>query len=365
MSLPEAKKSSSSDQQSLLQCADLILPWLSSSDLASISLTSKTLYSVSKFITITRTLDASRGLEKHGMIPFVNNVDSQRYNYFIYTCSQIVSNVPVVQQWGGLVGLDSCFKVNPQNPILDSYKLNAGNPISDSSKLNQKNPISTSSKLSFSEYISGCDCNNCSDEDLECPCSILKPGFLSEMMTECGPSCTCEIGCDCRLTQQGVSVQLRIVKDRRKGWGLYAAQFVRLGEFVCEYAGEVVTTGEARIRQRKYDKLASDGQFSSALLIVREHLPSGKACLRMNIDATRVGNVARFINHSCDGGNLATVLVRNSGSLLPRLCFFASRDIKEGEELAFSYGDVRERPDGLQCFCGSSSCFGLLPSEKT
>jgi [histone H3]-lysine36 N-dimethyltransferase SETMAR len=28
---------------------------------------------------------------------------------------------------------------------------------------------------------------------------------------------------------------------------------------------------------------------------LREHIPSGKACLRVNIDATRVGNVARFI----------------------------------------------------------------------
>lgn len=99
--------------------------------------------------------------------------------------------------------------------------------------------------------------------------------------------------------------------------------------------------------------------------MVREHLPSGKACLRLNIDATRVGNVARFINHSCDGGNLSTVLVRNCGSLLPRLCFFASRDIVEGEELTFSYGDIRLRPTGSPCFCGSSRCFGVLPSEHT
>lgn len=131
------------------------------------------------------------------------------------------------------------------------------------------------------------------------------------------------------------------------------------------YAGELLTTEEARKRQQKYDELASQGRFSSALLVVREHLPSGKACLRLNIDATRVGNVARFINHACDGGNLWTVLVRNSGSLLPRLCFLASRDIVEGEELAFSYGDIRLRPTGLPCFCGTSCCFGVLPSEHT
>lgn len=131
------------------------------------------------------------------------------------------------------------------------------------------------------------------------------------------------------------------------------------------WIGELLTTKEARWRQQIYDGLASSPRNSSALLVIREHLPSGKACLRMNIDATRIGNIARFINHSCDGGNLSTTLVRSSGSILPRLCFFASKDIKEGEELAFSYGEIRARPRGLPCYCGSTSCFGILPSENT
>lgn len=85
----------------------------------------------------------------------------------------------------------------------------------------------------------------------------------------------------------------------------------------------------------------------------------------MNIDATKIGNVARFINHSCDGGNLKAVLVRNSGSLLPRLCFFASMDIAEDDELSFSYGESRIKENGLPCFCGSANCVGVLPSEET
>jgi len=131
------------------------------------------------------------------------------------------------------------------------------------------------------------------------------------------------------------------------------------------HAGEFLTTEEARRRQWIYDELASNGRLSPALLVVREHLPSGKACLRVNIDATQIGNVARFINHSCDGGNLLAILVRNSGSLLPRLCFFAAADILEGEELTFSYGDARLQPEGLPCFCGTDACCGLLPSEET
>lgn len=211
------------------------------------------------------------------------------------------------------------------------------------------------------ESVSGCDCRRCEDE-VQCPCIGLH-GL--DVASECGPSCGCGLECGNRLTQRGVSLRLKIVRDRRKGWGLFADQFIGKGQFVCEYAGELLTTKEATSRQQMYDELSSGGHFSSALLVLREHLPSGKACIRMNIDATRIGNVARFINHSCDGGNLSTKLVRSTGALLPRLCFFSSRDIKENEELSFSYGEIRLRSNGLQCFCGSSCCFGTLPSEHT
>ncbi|KAL9670870.1 hypothetical protein QQ045_008429 [Rhodiola kirilowii] len=112
--------------------------------------------------------------------------------------------------------------------------------------------------------------------------------------------------CGKRMTQRGICVRLKIVKNGRKGCGLYAAEFIQRGQFVCEYAGELLTTNEARRRQAIYDQCSKNCQSSSALLVVREHLPSGKACLRINIDATKVGNVGRFINHSCDGGNLST-----------------------------------------------------------
>lgn len=142
--------------------------------------------------------------------------------------------------------------------------------------------------------------------------------------------------------------------------------------------------------------------------VVREVLPSRTASLRISIDATRVGNVARFINHACDGGNLVPVLVgacvlppelaqmagayqgippalslaagrvgrrtaapcpthavshagqpqgvtvccclawpqvREPGNLLPRVCLYASCDIDAGQELFFSYGEPCERSE--------------------
>lgn len=57
------------------------------------------------------------------------------------------------------------------------------------------------------------------------------------MVIECGTSCNCELNCGNRETQKGVSVQLNIARVLNKGWGLFAAQFIHSGLFVCEYAG--------------------------------------------------------------------------------------------------------------------------------
>ncbi|XP_068634095.1 histone-lysine N-methyltransferase SUVR3 [Aristolochia californica] len=325
-------------QANLCHWAELVLPYLCPTDLASIALTCRSLFEISKSVTKLRVTDASRGLEKNP-IPFLNSVDDQLYSYFIYTpCSVLSSLSPVCQPWGGTRNTHESTDTMRQSVKVASLMGGIG---------------------------SGCDCRVCYKEGYQgCPCSLVIDG-LTEVMTECGVNCDCGLECGNRLTQRGVSVRLKIVKDKFKGWGLHADQFIDNGTFVCEYAGELLVTKEARLRQQKYDQLASQGKLFSALLVVREHLPSGKACLRVNIDATRVGNIARFINHSCDGGNLSNFLVRSTDVLVPRLCFFAARDILEGEELCFMYGDVIVNPNGQPCFCGSSACLGVLPSEAT
>ncbi|XP_052199271.1 histone-lysine N-methyltransferase SUVR3 [Diospyros lotus] len=334
----------------LEEWAQLVLPWLDPAELTAISSTCKTLNRISKCVTARRASDASRGFESLP-IPFFNPLHDHRrqqqpYAYFIYTPTQLQ-----------LQGSPSSLAPLLRQPWGESRPL----PL----------PLPLPLPYSVSPSPSGCDCESerCDDGDsaAACPCYNLQNSSL--LVLECGPSCRCALRprhhCGNRLTQGGISLRLKIVKDARKGWGLHAGEFIGRDQFVCEYAGELLTTKEARERQQRYDQLSSGGRFCSALLVVREHLPSGKACMRMNIDATVIGNVARFINHSCDGGNLSTVLVRSSGALLPRLCFFASRDIQEGEELTFSYGENRVRSKGLQCFCGSSSCSGILPSEVT
>nr|WDD38945.1 histone-lysine N-methyltransferase SUVR3 [Fagopyrum tataricum] len=315
-------------------CSYLIFPWLNPQELASISITCKTLNKIAKSVTAARSADASRSFENLP-IPFLNAIDSHPYTYFLYTHTQLLPSTQFDRQFWGSTILNFEPSIPRFPPIYPFWT------IAESS---------------------GCDCGEKCGDDAGCPCCALKSG---EVITECGPSCKCGLECRIRLTQKGVSVRVKVVRVKGKGWGLFADQFIPSGQFVCEYTGELLTTKEARKRQDEYDRDSAAGLFSSALLVVREHLPSGKACFRINIDATRKGNIARFINHSCDGGNLSTVIVRNSGALIPRVCFFTSRDIDKDEELSFSYGDTRQRPEGLKCLCGSSNCFGVLPSENT
>ncbi|XP_022147802.1 histone-lysine N-methyltransferase SUVR3 isoform X2 [Momordica charantia] len=330
----KCSKSSEAEEYSnggLLHCAHLVLPWLTSLELANISLSCKSLNAASKSITLRRILDASRSIEPLP-IPFHSSIDNHPYAFFLYAPAAIVPNLHSDrrQPWGSI-----------SDPGPDHLQTESASLV----------------------LASGCHCENCADSEFECPCSSLDG--LEDVASECGPRCSCGLECQNRPTQRGISVRLKILRDEKKGWGLYADELIQEGSFVCEYAGELLTTGEARRRQKLYDARALGGRFASSLLVVREHLPSGNACLRINIDATQIGNVARFINHSCDGGNLATRLVRSAGVMLPRLCFYASRMITKDEELTFSYGDIRLKPEGLKCFCGSSCCLGILPSENT
>ena len=85
----------------------------------------------------------------------------------------------------------------------------------------------------------------------------------------------------------------------------------------------------------------------------------------LSIDARRKGNLARFINHSCEPNcEIMEWMVEG----VPRVGFFALRDISVGEEITMSsYGlmstpNLKRRP----CKCKSLSCTGymdLTPEE--
>lgn len=155
------------------------------------------------------------------------------------------------------------------------------------------------------------------------------------------------------------------VTGNNKGKGLKTNSDIQKGAFVIKYVGEAVTRSEAIERLRT---LSEPGEKNSPcyVFITREHF-GVNTCKYFCIDATVKGNEARFINHSCDP-NLTPIPVRVN-SMYPHLALFANRVIRCGEELTFSYGDVRtptnEGLDLKKCFCESSVCRGYLPFDQT
>ena len=101
---------------------------------------------------------------------------------------------------------------------------------------------------------------------------------------------------------------------------------------------------------------------------VRQVLPSAQTSIVFSIDATKSGNVARFFNHRCGGGNLEPVIVRRAGSMIPHVAMFASEDITPGDELTFAYGagaTAQGEPQATwrRCYCGAIGCLGYLPRQ--
>jgi len=89
---------------------------------------------------------------------------------------------------------------------------------------------------------------------------------------------------------------------------------------VIEYVGEVINleTCKRRLEERKHRR-----NFYILTL-------NNQEC----IDASKKGNLARFINHSCKP-NCQTQKWVVRGEL--RVGIFAVRDIKKGEEITFDY----------------------------
>lgn len=82
--------------------------------------------------------------------------------------------------------------------------------------------------------------------------------------------------------------KLKFGKSSIHDWGLFALEPVAADEMVIEYVGQVVRPVLADLRETQYEAV---GIGSSYLFRVD---------LEYIIDATKCGNLARFINHSCN-----------------------------------------------------------------
>ncbi len=103
-------------------------------------------------------------------------------------------------------------------------------------------------------------------------------------------------------------------------------------DFIIEYVGEIISEEEGERRGIIYDAQKLSYMFNL-----------NAECI---VDATRMGNASRFINHSSRAANLQVrILLTN---LEHRIGFFATRDIAAGTELLFNYGESYTKKYGLK-----------------
>ncbi len=99
----------------------------------------------------------------------------------------------------------------------------------------------------------------------------------------------------------------------RTGLGLFATEPIKKGRRVIEYTGHRITDAEAQTKERR---------GSRYLFEVNS---------RWTIDGSPRDNIARYANHSCRP-NMEAYIVRG------RIMLRATRRIRPGDELTYSYG---------------------------
>lgn len=135
-----------------------------------------------------------------------------------------------------------------------------------------------------------------------------------------------------------------------KGFGLKTAELLPKGAFIIQYIGEIysIKSEEGIKRLQQYSR-------STCTYLM-------KLSAKEVIDPTHKGNIARFMNHSCEP-NCITQKWNVLGEI--SVGIFALKDIHPGEELTFDYQfDVYKTPL-CKCLCGVRNCKGYLGLMQT
>ncbi|OMJ24696.1 Histone-lysine N-methyltransferase SUV39H2 [Smittium culicis] len=149
---------------------------------------------------------------------------------------------------------------------------------------------------------------------------------------ECNWMCPCGPNCLNRLIQRGPTILFQVFRTAKKGWGVRTLETLQKGQFVAEYVGEVITYAEAESRGKKNDKLGSTYLFDLDFETPEDMDPE------FTIDAEKCGNVAHFLNHSCDPNlQIRAAYINHCDSRLHQLAFFTKNRIPAGTELTFDY----------------------------
>uniref|UniRef100_A0A7N8XEW2 Euchromatic histone-lysine N-methyltransferase 1b n=1 Tax=Mastacembelus armatus TaxID=205130 RepID=A0A7N8XEW2_9TELE len=239
-----------------------------------------------------------------------------------------------------------CVNSVDSEPYPDDYKYIPENCVTS--------PMNIDRNITHLQYCvckEDCSASICMCGQLSLRCwydkgGRLLPEFCREeppLIFECNHACSCWRTCKNRVVQNGLRTRLQLFRTSKKGWGVRALQDIPQGTFICEYVGEIISEAEADMRQ------------NDAYLFSLEDKPQDLYC----IDARFYGNISRFLNHMCEPNLFACrVFTTHQDLRFPHIAFFASENIKAGEELGFNYGDHfwEVKSKLFSCECGSSKC---------
>lgn len=240
----------------------------------------------------------------------------------------------------------------------------------------------------------GCNCKTtCVPGDLNCSCIQRNEGDFpytansvlvsrKPLIHECGPMCRCFPTCKNRVSQTGLKQHMEVFRTKGRGWGLRTLDPIRAGTFICEYAGEVIN------RAKVYQNVEGDNDeyvFDTSRIYEPfkwNYEPSLLEDVSSNvcsedytipspliISAKNVGNIARFMNHSCSPNVFwQPVLYAENNQSFIHIAFFALRHIPPMGELTYDYGITHAGHAGgssalrrrKKCLCGSAKCRGFF-----
>ncbi|XP_072961187.1 histone-lysine N-methyltransferase, H3 lysine-9 specific SUVH1-like [Typha angustifolia] len=255
-----------------------------------------------------------------------------------------------------------------------------------STKVNYLSPITSLRPLQ------GCMCSSvCLPGDANCSCAQQNGGDLpysangilvsrKPLIYECNNSCCCSVNCRNRLTQKGIQLHFEVFKTSERGWGLRCWDPIRAGTFICEYTGEIIdkirVDEDGEEDEYMFQTMHADQTFrwnygpellgDPSCVDLREKSKP----LSIIISAKNMGNISRFMNHSCSPNVFwQPVLYDHGDDEYPHIMFFAIKHIPPMTELTYDYGLIGAQ-DGYaigsnfqsrknkKCLCGSSKCRG-------
>ncbi|CAI5733666.1 unnamed protein product [Hyaloperonospora brassicae] len=147
------------------------------------------------------------------------------------------------------------------------------------------------------------------------------------------------------LRRRPFGERMLVRKSSIHGYGLFLKEPVNEGQMIVEYQGQIVGQLVADARERRYEE---QGVGSCYMFRLDE---------KTIIDATRCGNLARFINHSCDPKAFARVVAVEGGE--KKIVIFAKRAIAMGDEVTYDYKFPIE-DEAIRCDCNATNCIGRM-----